>query len=87
MDERKLFDAWYINSTPSYDEIPIGSHNHQLQWEAWSARAELIAQFSERKFYCCEQGKELDVQVCPECAEFSAAYSAAMGSTTEEETK
>ena len=28
--------------------------------------------------WCCERGEALGVQVCPECAEISAAYSAAM---------
>jgi len=35
--------------------------------------------------WCCDRGEALGVQVCAECAEFSAAYSAAMRPVREPE--
>lgn len=35
--------------------------------------------------WCCERGEALGQQVCEECAEISAAYSAAMGPEREPE--
>jgi len=31
-----------------------------------------------KKYYCCPEGEQLDMMVCPECTETSLAYSAAM---------
>lgn len=36
-------------------------------------------------FYCCPRGERQGVEVCPECAAESAAYSAAMGPVREGE--
>lgn len=38
--ERAAFEQWYLLNSSHYEAAPIGSHDCDLQWQAWLARAQ-----------------------------------------------